>query len=646
METSKIRVYDCSRRCYDSGRSESRGFFTGLAGLVRRACVDASKKKSKFAQTGRRFGLFAIRAGRSFFLAHFRFPAFYGGIVVTHSKGRLSLVCTVAVGLLVPSTVALGDARDHKSRELLQEVVSEADQITDEKIRAAAQWKLVRPLVESGLEEQAFEQAMKLQNVNPHTCILSLAAIAREDKAQDSRNRDRAVNLAINVDQQAEFRYTNYVIDMIFRLKRDPEEAIKVASAASRNSQARAFGSIRDWLARTGRVDQAYEVAREYLADQPEIHHHRQIGYSCASVKHYDYFATHDYFGQTIEVIKKMPQGKERDFVIGQLVSNLMYTTGEDKVSDEHLQLAAHWAEQIQDDAGRGAARHNIVRKKAPETIEDMEKQFASATLREEKNTLLTRIFRKLLADGKVDEADKILPRKLKLIEEQPREKQVSAFGVFDDAAAVRSESWTHHRLMVDALLKAGRVDDAKKRVDEMKNLPDGPPIMFIGNLDAIRQQLYLKMEAFDDLKQLIAEKFPNEPQRIHLLMTDHWIQKDDLDKALEEFEPVLQLPTEKVFPPEKVSYFSATLHERLARKLAEADRLQESIRVISSIPEHERLTEPFAAFGRVVGNQIDIDQVTEVADKMPHQTSKTFFLIGAWQSIKSKKWLFRRIGG
>ena len=549
----------------------------------------------------------------------------------------LPLVC---IGTPLCSVANAQDAKLGLSIEFLNETIRQADEIEDQKTRSAAQWKLVWALLGADLPGEAFDQAMKLSQSNPHTFILSMNRIGNyAKKNNDAAMVTRTFTTAARVDQETGNKYTSNVVDMGFKLDRPLDEIIRIATNSKKSQPA--FSRIRNWLARKGRVDEAYQFAATYLPGTKILHHHRQIGYSCASVKHYDYYAKHDYFGQAIDVIHKMPPGKERDHVISTLVSNLMYTTNRDTVSDEHLKLATHWAQQIQDDAKRGAAKRNVMqRERAPKkTVQQLEKQFAAAKLREEKSQILTQIFHLLIAAEDLDQSDKILPRQLQLIKDQPREKQISAFGAYDDETAIKHMTWTHERTMVQTLAKVGKLQEAKARLQKMSELPEHEPMLFIGNLAGIRQQLMLQLGEWDELKKMLAATNPGQPHAYALIVTQDLIRKGRLKEAAKEFQAVLDQPQEVVFPADKINHFSATVHEELAVALVESGDVETAVLILNQIPEHEYLTQPFRSFGRTLCADKDLAKLKPWLEKLPHQTARVYTRLGAWYAaIKNDK--------
>ncbi len=48
------------------------------------------------------------------------------------------------------------------------------------------------------------------------------------------------------------------------------------------------------------------------------------------------------------------------------------------------------------------------------------------------------------------------------------------------------------------ALHKAGRIDEAKSGLEDMKDLPDSEPVFLVRNLAEIRLQLYMEFDDFD----------------------------------------------------------------------------------------------------------------------------------------------------
>lgn len=544
---------------------------------------------------------------------------------------------------LIQSDAAVVRAESMQQR-LLLETVTMADTISAPEIRAAAQWKLVRPLLGAEMRDDAFAQAMKLQEANPHTCILSLSTIAKHAaERNDAEQNDaefalKSLHAARDVSLAAGGQYSYRVVELCLAIDRPLPEAIAIAQAMPAAQQSRAFGAIRDDLARRGRVDEAYQAAQTHLPRQPLLHQHRQIGYSCATVKHYDYHATHDYFGQTIAIIEKMPPSQERDSVISHLVSNLLYVTGEDKVTHKDLERAAQWAEKIQDANVRDAAKGQVLQRKiADAPIAELQQMLNQSKVREEKTAILSSLFSKLLAGDRIDEADELLEKKIAAIKEQPRPETLSAFGRFNDQTAIESQIWTHERLVVNALIKVGRTAEARKRIEAMHTLPGYPPRTLLGTQSNIRQAMLLKLEDYDAMKALYEEEHPDQMDGYSMMMADHMLQKGNLDQALQSMEPILAKSPEQVFPPQTTNYFSATLHENLAVALVKANRVDDALRLVNQVPEHERVVDVFESFGRSLiesGKQAELEDWLQ---RLPHQTAKVYARLGAFYAMDQR---------
>ncbi|MDA0660737.1 MAG: hypothetical protein O3C60_18175, partial [Planctomycetota bacterium] len=357
----------------------------------------------------------------------------------------------------LPSVVA--EFTDAQRRELILKAVAEADLIPDEQARMNAQWGLVSSLVRTGLRDEAFQQAMKLRTANPQACINSLQTIAgdaikRGDQATVSKTWNAAKQS--NVDSGTEF--SHYVIELGFRLNLPVSEMLSIAAAASRDDQRQAYRDVRNELTWRGRIDEAYAVTNAHLSDFPKDFNDREMAYYCSHAKHYDYEVKHDHFGQAIRIIEQIPKGQDRDAAIGQLVDGLLYVVRTDKVSDERLAVAETWVGRIDDPIKQAASKAAILQHRLPGTsIEELERRFAAIESREEKLAILRNIFEKLLEEGRIEEADLILPREVQLFREQPRPEQKSQFGNINDEDGILMTTWTYNAAIVRALHKAGR---------------------------------------------------------------------------------------------------------------------------------------------------------------------------------------------
>jgi hypothetical protein len=93
--------------------------------------------------------------------------------------------------------------------------------------------------------------------------------------------------------------------------------------------------------------------------------------------------------------------GGNRDVAIRQLIDGLLYVANRDKVLEERLQLAEKSVGQIEDRLKQAAARAKIMRYRPPvRSIEELEREFARVTSREEKEQLLGRIVTRQLEEG------------------------------------------------------------------------------------------------------------------------------------------------------------------------------------------------------------------------------------------------------
>ena len=548
----------------------------------------------------------------------------------------------------VPQSALAQDTTSAPPIEFLLETIRQADQIDDEKTRAKAQSGMVRALVNASMSAEAFDQAMKFSQSNPHGCILSMETIGKDAlKRNDSAMVERAFLAAAEVDRNSSGKYTYQIVATGFKLDR-PLGAI-LGVVKQNGPSPRVLRDIRHWLARKGRVDEAFQFAATHLSGESKLQHQQQIACVCAMVKQLDHSAKHDHFGQAIAIINQMPIGKERDQTIAALVRDLMYKTYGETVSDDNLALASHWAEEIQDEFKRDLAKIAVKQRttKSDQSVQQLEKRFSEAKLREEKSKLLSRIFRLLIDAENLEEADKILPRQLQLIEEQPRIRKPSKFGPNDDQTSIILAKWRHERTMVAALAKVGKLEEAKARLKKMADLPQRKhPVMFIGTLSGIRQGLMLELGEFDELKQMVEETNPNQTHLYALLVTTRLVSLGQLEEATREFQTVLDQPQEIVFAPEQLKTLGPfglgplvpKVHQALADALVKSGDVEAAVRVLNQIPDHKGLTAPFKSFGRTLCADGNLDKLKPWLEKLPHQTARVHARLAAWNVASKKK--------
>lgn len=522
-------------------------------------------------------------------------------------------------------------------REFLLKTVTVADRIPDEKARTAAQWRLVTPLVNLGLKDQAFEQAMKLRTVNPQTCIYSLRTIAKDAlKEGDQTTVQEAWDAAQKANRGAEKGwYNHYVIQMGFKLNRPLPEMVAIASAAKRNVQQRAFQDIRNELAWRGRVDEAYAITAAHLPQLSSNFNDREIAYYCSNAKHFDYYAKHDHFGQAVRIIEQMPKSKDRNAAISQLINGLLYVANKDLVPEERFTLAENWVGQIEDRILQAKSRAQILRKRLPTTsIDELEQNLTEVTSREEKRQYLQRIFTRLVEEKRFEEADRILPREVELIKAQPRPEVRSKFGNVDDADAIRIITWTRHAALVRALHKEGRTKEACARLEAMKDLPDSEPFFLVGNLAGIRRQLFMELEDFDSVVEITTEK--SEPIAV-LGMAVWMMEKNQFERGWKHVAPLMELPSESIFPPGKVGknlYFAAQPFADLARQLFKVNRPDDALTIVNKLPESPDTAHAFETFGELLVQTGRFAEFDKWLAQLPHKTARTHARMGALRQM------------
>jgi tetratricopeptide (TPR) repeat protein len=527
---------------------------------------------------------------------------------------------------------------------LLLKAMGEADQIPDLRSRAAAQWRLVQPLVERQLSDLAFQQAMKLKTSNPQTCIYSLTAIGKQAlKRGASEEVEKVFRAGVAANVAGGRRHDHYAIEMAFKLNRPLQDAIAIAAAAKSEGKQRAYCDIRNELAARGRVDEAYTIAKTYLTAIPQINHDREIAYQCAAASQLTDQAPPDHFEQAIHIIERMPAGEYRDFVIGSLIENLLIKEPNNKapVPEERMALAERWMGELQNEVQRAAARRSILRHRLSGLgVAELEQQFARDASREEQIELLNWIFRALLDKGRLAEADAILPRQLKVIRDQPRPETRSQFGSFNDNDAIRVATWIHEQAMVQALVKADRKDDARLRIEAMKDLPEAPPLLFVGNLESIRLSLYLELGDDDAAEKLIAERTDPEGRAAGMVnLAVRFVNKGELKRGLQCAQVALSRPAEELFPASNPAlYFLAEPYGKLAATLFKAGRTDEAMRVLNKIPEHEQSASAFESFGEALVQADRMQELDDWLEQLPHHTARTSTCLGAIQELSKAR--------
>ncbi len=531
-----------------------------------------------------------------------------------------------------PATITEAQRRD-----IIVKAVEDADRIPDDQARQQAQWNLVSSLVHAGLRDEAFQQALKLRTANPQTCIYSLKTIAEDAiKRGDQATVQKAWDAANQSNKDSGAKYNHYVIELGFKLNRPVAEMLAVAAAVKRDDQQQAYRDIRNELAWRGRVDEAYAISAAHLPNLSKDFNDREIAYYCSSARSYDYYLKHDHLGQAIRIIEQMPKGEHRDAAIEQLIDGLLYVANKDQVTERNLALAETWAARIDDKLKQAAARAQILQKRLPGmSVEQLEQQLSSVTSREEKLEYLRRIFQKLLEENRIEEADRILPREVQLVKEQPRPEQKSKFGNVDDKLVERMTAWTHNAAIVRALHKAGRTEEAKARLEALKDLPDSEPVFLVGSLAGIRLQLSMELEDFDAVERYYAD----HPNPISSIFMAAWMmQKGHFDRGWTHVAPLMDMSPETMFPPElrsKPMYFLAQPFENLAKELFKVNRPDDALAFISKLPESRDTAHAFETFGELLvqsGRGAEFDQWLT---KLPHDTARTHARLGALREIE-----------
>lgn len=545
-----------------------------------------------------------------------------------------------------PRALALADdlpAVDGRQyRDLVLKTIDLADLIPDPRARAAAQWQIVQPLVQCGLIDLAFQQAMKLRTVNPQTCIYSLGTIAQDARKRDDQKQvDKAWNATIDVNTDGGKTFNHYVIELGFQLDRPLEQMIAIAAVVKPYGRSSAFCDVRNELAARGRVKDAYRIAETYLTAIPKTIHDREIAYRCVSAKQLVENAAPDHIEQAVRIIQQMPEGEHRDFVIGSLIENLLVVTDTQTVSDDRIAIAEKWVVQIRDEVKRAAALRSIMRRSLPKlSVAELEQKLTEVRLREVKDELLSRIFHAQLDEGRLEDADAILSRRLQLIRDQPRPETRSAFGSFNDDDAIRLTKWMHEKEMVSALIKADRKQEARSRIESMKDLPEAPPAIFLGNLEGIRLALYWEMNDFDSVEKSITERpAPAERGGGMASLAARFMEQGQPERALKYLDPILEMSPEQLFPSSTPSlYFAVEPYSQLAMALFRAGQTDQAMRVLAKIPEHERMAHAFEALGQTLVQMGRLTELDQWLDCLPHHTARTGACMGAIHELSKVK--------
>lgn len=552
----------------------------------------------------------------------------------------LCIVVHGGIGLAAaPADTTGPQDRDARVRSILQRAIDEADQIAEERARTATQWHLVQPLVELGTPEQALKQALKLRNSDPQMCIYSLTAIGlAARRAGDTASVDHIWKLARDVNSQNGKRFDHYLIELGFKLRRPLAETLAVAAEAAPESKINAFRDIRDQCAARGRVDEAYRVAQTHLTTMSRELHDREIAYRCASAEQLVPDPAPDHFEQAIRILKQMPAGKHRDFVIGALVENLLIAPHHGAVPDARLALAQSWAGEIQDELGKARAKKLLLLQRLPKlNAEEAEQQFATVASREEKDAVLLRLFQLHLEAGQLEAADAILPRRIQLVREQPRPESRGKFGNFNDDDAVRTMTWIHEQQMIRALVKAGRRDDARFRLEAVSEALQTPPTLFLPNPQGIRLSLLLELEDFDSYERLVSQaKEPWSRSGGTASLAAILLSRGRRERALTLVQHILEMPAEQMFPANAPwANLAAEPYRALVSGLIGVDRWDDALSLLTKIPERDSMRDIFVDAGRKLietGHDGELDRCLE---RLPHHLGRANMCFGAIDALR-----------
>ena len=367
-----------------------------------------------------------------------------------------SLPCRVGIVALLIGCATFAEAEQPANAEQLESpawwlnrAVDYAKQIEDAESRSQANYKLTYALAQDGDFARALESASEV--TKPQIRIHAFSRIAKlAHEKRDTATCDKALRIARAIAIPAKFAPSN-MIRLYFELNRSDEAVTLAAAVPDRYQKRYAYQTVADEMAKEGRIDEAIAIICRHKPATSQDAGHASIAVACARVSRFE---------KAIELAEKVGKVRSRDSA---------YDTIAEKLIDAgRLNEGKAIALRIQDERRRSdrLAHHLLTSAKSKDGAKSIDAALAEAVAREEKVSLGMLKFAELVEQREIEKAEALIVSLVKIIEDSPREPQVSAFGTFDDSlaiAAVKAGYMETAVLLKDAGDEAGAEDRVAK---------------------------------------------------------------------------------------------------------------------------------------------------------------------------------------
>lgn len=350
-----------------------------------------------------------------------------------------------------------GDEQLMSSAWWLNRAVDYAKQIEDLPARGNAHYNLTYVFAQDGDFVRALQSASEV--TEPQIRVYSFSRIAKlAHEKGDKATCDKALQVAREVAIPAENTQTDsHMIRLYFELNR-PEEATTFAAALPTLFQRRCtYRNVADEMAKQGRIDDAIAVIGRHHPASWRDGSYASIARASATASRFD---------QAIALAAKIDKANVRDSAYDYIAEKL--------IDAERLDEGKAIALRIQDERKRSdrLADHLSASVKLEGTTKSIDAAMAAAATREEKTSIGMLKFAQLIEQRDVEKAEALMVSLVKLVEDSPREPQVSKFGTFDDSlqvATIKAGYMETARLLKEAGDEAGARDRVAKAIAAAK---------------------------------------------------------------------------------------------------------------------------------------------------------------------------------
>ncbi|MBC8872562.1 MAG: hypothetical protein H8E44_24270 [Planctomycetes bacterium] len=374
------------------------------------------------------------------------------------------LVCRAGIAALLIGCASFAKSEQPASPEQLNSsawwlnrAVQFAKQIKDAEARSHANYKLTYVHAHDGDFPRALESAANVSGPQIRVYAFSrIAKVAHENG--DKLTCDKALRVAREVAIPAEIGQTNsHMVRLYFELDRS-DEAVTFAAALPHQHQKRyAYQKVARGMAKEGRIDEAIAVITRHTPANWRDSGYMSIAQACATASRFD---------RAIELAEKVGKANFRDSAYDYIAEKL--------IRAERLDEGKLIALRIQDERKRSdrLAHHLSTSVKLNGGAKSIDAAMAEAATREEKLSVGMLKFAELIADRDVQKAEALIVSLVKIVEDSPREAQVSKFGSFDDSlriATIKAGYMETAKLLKDAGDEAGAKDRVAKAMAAAK---------------------------------------------------------------------------------------------------------------------------------------------------------------------------------